>query len=208
MQGTKTDPPRTKNSEARERLLVVAAGLFAEKGFGSVSVREICAAAKTSSNMIHHYFGNKQGLLDAIVQRYGDSVFAVPMRLLATPARSADDLTSRIELMFETTLEACLENRQVMMVVLREQSELPPLEAFQEALVGFLAAAKADGIVRPELDSQMISGAMLDRITNQAQYAPWIKKTSGIDVATDEAYRRRWCQANADLFLNGMVARR
>ena len=52
----------------RNRLFDSATLLFAEKGFDSVSVREICTHATTSINMIHHYFGSKQGLLNAIVE--------------------------------------------------------------------------------------------------------------------------------------------
>lgn len=191
---------------ARDRLLTAAAQLFAEKGFGSVSVREICKAAGTTNNMVHHYFSTKDGLLEAIADRYDNHVYAVPMRLLASPATSHDDLIARVTMVFETTLEACLAERDVMMVVLREQVPLFTLQEFQKQMVAFLETAKENGLVREALDCQMISGAMLDRIINQAQFAPWIKKTSGIDVATDDVYRARWCRSNIDVFLNGMLA--
>ena len=192
----------------QDRLFREGARLFAEKGFGSVSVREICKAAGTSINMIHHYFGSKDGLLQAIVDRHGAAVFAVPIRLLANPVRSGEDLVSRIEMLIETTLEACMAERDVMMVVLREQAEVPALTAFQSAFVTFLDAAKEAGHVRAELDSAMISGAILDRVVNQAQFAPWLLATRGIDLKNDAAYRRTWCAANADLFLNGLLPRK
>lgn len=195
----------TPQAPARDRLIAAAAELFAEKSFGGVSVREICKKAGTGINMIHHYFGNKDGLLEAIVKQYDESVYAVPLRLLATPAKSRDDLVSRIEMLFETTLEACLAQRDVMMVVLREQSELQTLVAYQAAFVGFLEDAKDKELIRPELDCAMVSGAMLDRIVAQVQFAPWVKRTSGLDIATDADYRRQWCDANVDLFLNGML---
>lgn len=191
---------------AQERLLKAAARLFAEKSFGGVSVREICKEAGTGINMIHHYFGNKDGLLEAIIQRYDAQMFSIPLRLLATPARSREDLSARLELVFETTLEACLEARDILIVVLREQPELMLLMNFHDRLVAFLEEAKGQGIVRTDLDSAMISGAMLDRVINQVQFAPWIKRTSGVDIATDDEYRGRWCRSNVDLFLNGIVA--
>ena len=81
-----------------DRLLSSGAHLIAEKGFDGASVREICAHAETSINMIHHYFGNKQGLCDAIVGQFSSGVFAVPMRLFDKEPRSKDDFLSRIEL--------------------------------------------------------------------------------------------------------------
>ncbi len=191
---------------ARERLILSAAELFAADGFGGVSVRAICKRAGTGINMVNHYFGSKDGLLDAIVERYGVSVYAVPLRLLETPAQSKDDLIARIELIFETTLEACLAERDVMMVVLQQQAELPPLVAFQSRFVAFLEAAKGEGLVRANLDTAMISGAMLDRIVSQVQFMPWIARTSGVNIATDAEYRHRWSKSSVDLFLNGMLA--
>lgn len=54
------------------------------------------------------------------------------------------------------------------------------------------------------LDTQMLTGALLDRIVNQVQFAPWIKRNFGTDVA-DPEYKRRWCASNVDLFLRGAL---
>ena len=191
---------------ARDRLIDAAARLFAEKSFGGVSVREVCREAGTGVNMIHHYFGNKDGLLEEIIRQFDTRVYAVPLRLMAKPAMSKEDLIARITLVFETTLEACLAQRDVMMVVLREQAELATLVAFQNGLVGFLEDAKDKGYVREALDAEMISGAMLDRIISQVQFAPWILASTGVDIGNDAAYRARWCQSNVDLYLHGILA--
>ena len=194
------------DAPARERLIKAAARLFAQKSFGGVSVREICKEAGTGINMIHHYFGNKEGLRDAIIAEYDAAIFAMPIRLLAPPAQSKDDLAARMQLLFETTLEALLANRDTMMVVLREQMQLKQLDAFQADFVAFVEDAKSNGIVRADLDAGMISGALLDRVISQVQFAPWIKESYGVDLATDEDYRTRWCRGNVDLFLNGLLA--
>jgi len=190
---------------ARERLIAAAARLSAAKGFDGVSVREICKEAGTGINMIHHYFGNKDGLHDAIAARFDESVYVVPLRLLEMPARSRDDLCARLELVIQTTLEACLAERATMMMALREQLQLATLTAFLDRLVKFLEEAQALGIVRAQVDTSMISGAILDRIINQVQFAPWIKASTGLDIAADAAYRGRWCRSNLDLFLHGLL---
>ena len=189
----------------RDRLLTSGAVLFAERGFGGVSVREICDHARTSLNMIHHYFGSKKGLLDAIVEQFSSEVFAIPMRLLDTPARSKDDFGSRIEMLFGATLDAYIEQREVMMVVVREQADPGALPEYMSRFAAFLEEAKKTGFVRNELDSDMITGFMLDRILNQVQFAPWIKRNYGIDLLTDADYKKRWCKSNLDVFMNGIV---
>lgn len=199
--------PKTARRPVRERLLSSAAELFADRSFDGVSVREICKAAGTSINMVHHYFGNKDGLLDEVLQSFDQNVYAIPLRLLESPATSAADLEQRLVLIFETTLEACLKHRNHLVVAIRQQAALDTLGAFQAGLVAFLEDAKQAGFVRASLDTDMISGAILDRIVSQAQFAPWIKETSGIDIAADAGYRGRWCKANVDLFLNGIVSK-
>ncbi|MFT7624422.1 MAG: AcrR family transcriptional regulator, partial [Myxococcota bacterium] len=119
--------PESVATPTRERLLTSGALLFAEKGFDGVSVRAICKHAQTSNNMVHHYFKSKAGLREAIIEQFSLAVFAVPMRLLATPARSADDFAARMEMLFATIVEAYMEHRTILMVVTREQADLPAL---------------------------------------------------------------------------------
>jgi AcrR family transcriptional regulator len=196
--------PSDAEASTRERLLMSGALLFAEKGFKGGSVREICEHANTSMNMIHHYFGSKAGLMDAIVEQFGSQVFAVPMRLLDTPAKSRDDFSSRMEMLFEATLDAYIEQRSVLMVVVREQADPPALTQYMKRFTEFLDQGKKKGFVRKDLDTQMVTGAMLDRIANQVQFAPWVKRNYGTDLS-DPAYKKRWCASNLDLFLHGML---
>lgn len=189
----------------RSRLLASGATLFGEKGYDGASIREICKHASTSMNMIHHYFGSKEGLLNAIVEQFGSDIFVVPMRLLDKVPRSKEDFLSRMEMLFESTLAAYIEQRAVLMVVVREQADPSALREYMERFVEFLEESKKKGFVRKEVDSEMITGAMLDRVLNQVLFAPWIKKSLGIDVLSDAKYKHRWCQANLDLFMHGFA---
>lgn len=189
----------------KARLLESGARLIAEKGFDGASVREICTDADTSINMIHHYFGNKQGLLDAIVEQFSSGVFALPLRIIERDPRNAEDFISRMELLFEATLDAYIEHRAVFLVVLREQADPEALPEFMSRFADFLDRAKRHGFVRNEVDSEMITGFLLDRILNQVQLAPWIKRNYGLDLLTDTDYKHRWCQSNLDVFLNGVL---
>ena len=55
-------------AQTRERMILVAERLFAERGVSGVSLREIGAAAGQRNNSAAQYhFGSKQGLVDAVV---------------------------------------------------------------------------------------------------------------------------------------------
>ena len=156
--------------------------------------------------MVHHYFGSKQGLLDAIVDQFSSGVFAIPMRLLEKEPQSKEEFLSIIELLFETTLEAYIEHRSVMLVVVREQADPEALPTFIERVAAFLERAKEKSFVRDEVDTEMITGFFLDRILNQVQFAPWIKRNYGTDLLSDPTYKKHWCRSNLDVLVNGIVA--
>jgi TetR/AcrR family transcriptional regulator len=54
-------------SNARERLLETAIGMFAEKGYAGTSVREIVEQAGVSKPVLYYYFNSKEGLFLAIL---------------------------------------------------------------------------------------------------------------------------------------------
>ena len=53
--------------DTRERILRAAARLLAESGGAPVSTRAVCAAAGVGAPTLYHHFGDKEGLLDAVV---------------------------------------------------------------------------------------------------------------------------------------------
>ncbi len=60
---------RQRGRAASERVLVEAAmACFAEVGPNDVSVRAIAERAGVNHGLVHHYFGSKAGLVDAVVR--------------------------------------------------------------------------------------------------------------------------------------------
>src|ERR1700730_17420630 len=58
-------PPNADAEATRARILESAVTLFAERGLGSTSVRDVAGAAAVSLAMVGHYFGSKDELYDA-----------------------------------------------------------------------------------------------------------------------------------------------
>lgn len=198
-------PPPDPDLPSRERLILAGAAIFAQNGFGGASVREICELAGTSSNMIHHYFGSKQGLYDEIIAGFSERVLLVPMRIVSEPARSRENLIARLEVFFEETLEALIAQPFLFRLVIREQFILEVFQDYNARLVHFLETAKMAGFIRQELDSEMLTGLILDRLGNQILYAPWILETTGQNIETDGPYKKRWLRANFDLIMHGIL---
>lgn len=63
----------TKNKiKKREKIITAASNLFFEKGFSNTSIDEIIKVTGGSKRNIYNEFGNKSGLLSAIIKKYTD----------------------------------------------------------------------------------------------------------------------------------------
>ena len=56
---------RPGKSVTREAILEAARGVFARAGYDRATIRDIAAAAGVDPALVHHYFGNKEGLFVA-----------------------------------------------------------------------------------------------------------------------------------------------
>jgi AcrR family transcriptional regulator len=61
-------PRGVSAAETRDRLLLAAAQLLDESGNTTVSTRAICERAGVEAPTLYHHFGNKQGLIDAVLR--------------------------------------------------------------------------------------------------------------------------------------------
>ena len=115
------DAASSDSVDARERILQAALQVFASKGYGQASTREICRKADVNVAGIHYYFGDKASLYQEL--------FRIPERMIDLPP--ALDLP-------ETTLQQGLsawynhvmgfalgpeDGNQLRLLFLREQME-------------------------------------------------------------------------------------
>jgi AcrR family transcriptional regulator len=61
---------RTREADSsRERILEAAAELFSQKGYAGTGVDELAARAEIAKTAIYYHFGNKEGLVTAVLDR-------------------------------------------------------------------------------------------------------------------------------------------
>jgi len=65
-------------SATRERILDEARRLFAERGFESTTIRAVAGAAAVDPALVHHYYGTKDGLLEAALTLPVDTRTRIP----------------------------------------------------------------------------------------------------------------------------------
>ena len=96
-----TTPTRTRlaRSERMEQTLSVAHGLFAERGFAAVTMDEVAGEVGVTKPLLYNYFGNKERLYIACMERSGDALFATIAEAVAgdrQPRRRAQRRPSRL----------------------------------------------------------------------------------------------------------------
>lgn len=74
---------KADDNDVRNRIISAATECFAENGFKATSVRKICERAGANLAMVNYYFGSKDGLYLAIIDREGG---ADEMAELTVPA--------------------------------------------------------------------------------------------------------------------------
>jgi AcrR family transcriptional regulator len=97
-------------SGTRDRLLDAAERLFAEKGLRGTSLREIVVAAgQRNESAIQYHFGDREGLVDALVARRVAAIETVRnARLDALLARApAPDVRALVACLLEPVVELC-----------------------------------------------------------------------------------------------------
>jgi AcrR family transcriptional regulator len=69
-----------EKAKTREVILKTALDLFAFQGFESTGVQEIVSKSGITKPTMYHHFGNKRGLLDAMITEWGSQLFEIVER--------------------------------------------------------------------------------------------------------------------------------
>jgi len=159
--------------DAREKILEAATDLLAKAPVADVSTRAVCEAAGVGAPMLYRLFGDKAGLLAAVVDR-GFEEYLASKRA----ARPSDDPVADLRSGWDNHMRFALEHPNHYRLMYSPELTAPPAAA-QEAhalLHGILERCAAAGrlTVPPALATQMIMsanvGAALSMLTRPEQY--------------------------------------
>jgi TetR/AcrR family transcriptional repressor of nem operon len=78
------NPPTEQGRATRERIVRVAAQLISERGAAATSLDDVMAATRASKSQLYHYFGDKHGLVEAVVEHQSAAVLAFQVQALAS----------------------------------------------------------------------------------------------------------------------------
>lgn len=167
----------------RERLLEVAARTFNERGYDATSMEDLSAALGISKSAIYHHVDGKEQLLRLAADRALDGLFAVT----AEPAARRGPAVERLRHVVRRSVEVLLAELPYVTLLLRlrgnteiERAALARRREFDRFVAGLVAAAEAEGAVRPEIDPALASRLLFGMVNSISE---WYRPGTGHDVA-------------------------
>lgn len=155
--------PTAADTVQREQLLSIATDLFAQQGIQATRLRAIAERAGVTPALLNYYFGNKERLVEAMVE---ERFLPLVARAAAQLQQAGDDPLALVEAFIRDMVRNVTEQpwlsqlwvREILCEggVLRERlmhrvAPMVPLLLAQK-----FAAAQARGALNPELDPRLL----------------------------------------------------
>jgi AcrR family transcriptional regulator len=198
-------------SDKKQTILDAAEKLFSKYGFDATSTREIAEEAGANVAMISYYFGSKENLLNAIVERYSNEIIT-KLTEVYNPDQKAHE---RLDRMIEAYLTCCYDHPDPVIIAHRELGvNLRPVlqdtiqctfTKVRDIVSQIIQDGQKEGVFR-DVDIQMMLhgiGSMVDSMLVEA----YSLKRMGVDLKpfgiadTDDAESR----AKVSKFLKELI---
>ncbi len=200
------------HGEVAERLLDAATELAVEQGFDACGLREIAARAEVSSGMISYYFGDRQGLYEAMFQRAFDRISSKVDALMADPSIGGDDRLDELVRLHVATIAAdpWLPRLLIREVLAETESSLKTELASRvgqgpmKLMIDWIKEEQKRGVLRSDLDPRMMAMTLASLSAFPFVMLPIIGKEIGLTL--DETFPDRLIEHNQRLLARGIRA--
>jgi TetR/AcrR family transcriptional regulator, repressor for neighboring sulfatase len=171
--------PRRSREEVCQALVVAAAALFAERASGRVTVRDIAARADVNPALVHRYFGTKQRLMRAAMEK--------SQRTITTEIDEMADVLQGAGDVFRATLA----EKEFIAFLARSSLDgaLPDLPADNPAMRRLVQRFEAEGEkrrTRGRHDPRVVVACLSCLAMGYALFGQFIRRGTGLDGEPDE----------------------
>ena len=165
-----------------EQTLGAAHELFAERGFADVTMDEIAAAVGVTKPLLYNYFGNKERLYIACMERAGDRLTAAIGDAVIASADPADALNAGLRAFF-----SFLDADRAAWAVLFDVTQ-PHAGEIAERVASYRGAI-----------AELVAGALLEQLPERSRAAARVEveALSTALLGAAEALARWWLQSEA-----------
>lgn len=192
-------PRKEMIAETRAKLIAAARQAFGTVGYAAAPMDDFTAAVGLTRGALYHHFGDKKGLLEAVIDEI-DAEMSTRLKAISARAPShwqgvVDEWIAYIEMALEPEIQRIMFRDGP--AVLGDLSLRPSAQRCIEALTKSLTVLKADGLLidaEPEALARLINGA-------SSHAAAWIASASDPEETSKQAV------AGFRLLLQGLLRR-
>jgi AcrR family transcriptional regulator len=186
----------------------VAGELFSERGVKEVSLRELARAADVTPGMIHYYFGDKQGLYQALLERALSRLLARVREIVATGREDLGEIADFLRVF----VGALSSERWIPSLIIREV--IADTGRFRERFIRdfasqvarivpeLLGRELAAGRLRRDLDLPLAFVSLLGMMAWPFAARPVLERVLGLDFEAED-FEERFSEHTRRLFLEG-----
>jgi len=168
--------PRLPREERREQLLDAALALIAEHGYGGASMEAVAREADISKTVVYDAFGDRHGMLKALLEREQERVLTAIAAAMPTPPLSGDP-AELLKAGFTAVLEAVRDNPDTWRLILLPADGTPravraEVDRHRTRILHQLEPMVAWGAPRlglGELDHELAAETILALVENAAR---------------------------------------
>lgn len=195
----------------KQSIIKAASRLFAEKGYEGTSIRELAETSDVNVASINYYFGSKQGLFEEMVKDFAENKVSSITPLLESP-NSREEFRIRLSMFMKQFIHLATSDRDHFRMINKnldtffqlspegfEQTFLKIHEKFHE----FVAHAQKQGVLRGDLDSEMITQILFGNLIEFVR-AGDIRKCFSKGNIDDPAFCDQYIQTLIESYLNGV----
>lgn len=184
-----TAPAVRNGSERRDEILAIAAELFAERGFGATTVREIADSAGILSGSLYHHFDSKESMVEELLRTFLEEI----THAYRVEAASGDDPVTVLRTLVRLAFESIGSRWATVSVMVNEYNLLISYPRFsfvqelseetEELWVGVIDRGVRTGAFRADLDPRMTYRFLRDAIWVSVRWYQPTGRRSPADIA-------------------------
>ena len=202
---------QTRAPNTKDRLMAAAREIMIERNAVEFSLQDVAARSGLNSALVKYHFGNKDGLLLAILERDAEQSLKQVDRLVARDMTATKKLAAHMAGIIDTYFHKPYMNRLVHMLIHErgDEASTAVLRFFVEPLAGYQRMILEQGVKSgefKEVDPGFFYHAVGSACDALFRWHPEARRIWGVATITD-AQRRRYADFVVDLVLNGLVRR-
>jgi AcrR family transcriptional regulator len=156
-----------------DRLLLVAAQTFTERGYDGTSMEDLARELGITKSAIYHHVSGKDELLRLATDRALDGLAAVIAEAVAVRGRAID----RLEYVVRRSVEVLVDELPFVTLLLRvrgntavERHAIARRREIDHALSALVAQAEAEGDVRPDVDPALTARLLFGMVNSLVEW--------------------------------------